>query len=138
MATTYSMRLNRRLMEHSGLPGEKRGVQQDDLRMRNESECKENNKWPEIIRCEVERAINDLKDKKAIGCDAVDEIGTGLLYKNIPDCFRKIWKTEGVFGFYKGLTAHYMRLGPHGGLTLVFWDSLKDLQKTFQSKHQIS
>ncbi|KAB0789996.1 hypothetical protein PPYR_12301 [Photinus pyralis] len=68
----------------------------------------------------------------------VDEIGTGLLYKNIPDCFRKIWKTEGVFGFYKGLTAHYMRLGPHGALTLVFWDSLKDLQKTFQSKHQIS
>ncbi|KAK5645393.1 hypothetical protein RI129_006693 [Pyrocoelia pectoralis] len=58
----------------------------------------------------------------------VDASGRGLLYKNIPDCFRKIWKTEGFLGFYKGLTAHYMRLAPHGVLTLVFWDSLKNLQ----------
>ncbi|KAK4876380.1 hypothetical protein RN001_012802 [Aquatica leii] len=57
----------------------------------------------------------------------VDVNGKGLLYKNIPDCFTKIWKTEGFRGFYKGVTANYMRLAPHGALTLVFWDYLKDL-----------
>ncbi|KAF5292634.1 hypothetical protein FQA39_LY13967 [Lamprigera yunnana] len=57
----------------------------------------------------------------------VDSNGAGLLYKNISDCFRKVWKTEGFSGFYKGLTANYMRLGPHGALTLMFWDYLKEL-----------
>lgn len=64
---------------------------------------------------------------------AVDAHGQGLLYKSIPDCFLKIWRTEGFFGFYKGVTANYMRLAPHGALTLVFWDMLKDLQVGFKA-----
>lgn len=62
----------------------------------------------------------------------VDDLGKGLLYKNIPDCCIKIWRTEGPLGFYKGVTANYMRLAPHGVLTLVFWDWLKDLHVAFK------
>ncbi|XP_023024934.1 solute carrier family 25 member 35 [Leptinotarsa decemlineata] len=61
----------------------------------------------------------------------VDKSGKGILYKNIPDAFIKIAKTEGLTGFYKGVGANYMRLAPHGALCLVFWDILRDLQAKY-------
>lgn len=33
--------------------------------------------------------------------------------KNPIDCLYKTWKTEGVLGWYKGTTAHLMRIAPH-------------------------
>lgn len=62
---------------------------------------------------------------------AVDARGRGLLYTGIPDCFVKIYQTEGVLGFYKGVTANYMRLAPHGVCTLMFWDILKDWHQKY-------
>ena len=53
------------------------------------------------------------------------ETGRGLMYDNVFDVFRKIFKTEGVLGFYKGIGAHYFRIGPHTILSLVFWDSFR-------------
>ncbi|KAJ7459151.1 mitochondrial carrier domain-containing protein [Mycena galericulata] len=41
----------------------------------------------------------------------------GTLYKNPIDCLWKTVKTEGVRGWYKGSTAHFMRIAPH---TFVF------------------
>lgn len=67
---------------------------------------------------------------------AVDAQGRGLLYSGIVDCFIKIGKSEGFYGFYKGIGANYMRLAPHGALCLVFWDSLKDLQMKYLDKSQ--
>jgi hypothetical protein len=32
-----------------------------------------------------------------------------------------------VRSFYKGVVAHYLRLGPHTVLTFVFWERLKIL-----------
>ncbi|KAJ8917719.1 hypothetical protein NQ315_005168 [Exocentrus adspersus] len=58
----------------------------------------------------------------------VDASGKGVLYRGLTDCFIKIWRSEGFFGFYKGIGANYMRLAPHGALCLVFWDVLKDVQ----------
>jgi len=55
------------------------------------------------------------------------ETGRGLMYDNVFDVFRKIFKTEGVLGFYKGIGAHYFRVGPHTILSLVFWDSLRQI-----------
>lgn len=37
----------------------------------------------------------------------------GLLYKNPIDCLWKTFKTEGPFGWYKGSTAHFLRIAPH-------------------------
>ncbi|KAJ9588225.1 hypothetical protein L9F63_018389 [Diploptera punctata] len=61
-----------------------------------------------------------------------DAQGRGLLYKGIIDCFLKMWKTEGVHGFYKGFMPNYIRLGPHTVLCFVFWDALRGLQFTVE------
>ncbi|XP_047492224.1 solute carrier family 25 member 35-like isoform X1 [Penaeus chinensis] len=64
----------------------------------------------------------------------LDKHGRGLLYKGITDCILKIYKTEGVWGFYKGWSAIYFRIGPHSFLNLIFWDHL---QKLFLKVSQI-
>lgn len=64
----------------------------------------------------------------------VDKNGRGLLYTGILDAFNKIGKKEGISGLYKGVTASYLRLAPHGALCLVFWDILKDLQARYIDK----
>ncbi|GAA96845.1 uncharacterized protein L969DRAFT_478866 [Mixia osmundae IAM 14324] len=43
----------------------------------------------------------------------------GLLYKNPIDCLWKTLRAEGVRGWYKGSTAHLMRIAPHTIITLV-------------------
>ncbi|KAL6307334.1 oxaloacetate carrier [Sparassis latifolia] len=43
----------------------------------------------------------------------------GTLYKNPIDCLWKTLKTEGVFGWYKGSTAHFLRIAPHTIITLT-------------------
>lgn len=58
----------------------------------------------------------------AVGAD-----GKGVHYKNYADCVSKIYKTEGISAFYKGVGPMYFRLGPHTVLCLVFWDVFKDL-----------
>lgn len=58
---------------------------------------------------------------------AVEKNGKGKHYNNYVDCVTKIYKTEGISAFYKGVGAIYFRLGPHTVLCLVFWDVFKDL-----------
>ncbi|KAJ9096222.1 hypothetical protein QFC20_006466 [Naganishia adeliensis] len=43
----------------------------------------------------------------------------GALYSNPFDCLWKTLKTEGFFGWYKGTTAHFLRIVPHTVITLV-------------------
>ncbi|KAI5450081.1 Mitochondrial oxaloacetate carrier protein [Naganishia albida] len=43
----------------------------------------------------------------------------GALYSNPFDCLWKTLKTEGFFGWYKGTTAHFLRIAPHTVITLV-------------------
>uniref|UniRef100_A0A1E1XQZ5 Putative solute carrier family 25 member 35-like isoform 2 n=1 Tax=Amblyomma sculptum TaxID=1581419 RepID=A0A1E1XQZ5_AMBSC len=54
-----------------------------------------------------------------------DPTGKGVMYRNVLDCFAKVAKTEGFMGFYKGVTASFLRLGPHTVLSLVFWSELR-------------
>lgn len=54
-----------------------------------------------------------------------DATGKGVLYSNVLDCFVKVFKSEGLMGFYKGVTASFLRLGPHTVLSLVFWSELR-------------
>lgn len=46
----------------------------------------------------------------------------GLYYDGFLDCITKMYKHEGVAGFYKGTFAHFFRIGPHSILTLTIWD----------------
>lgn len=54
--------------------------------------------------------------------------GKGMYYSGVIDCFLKILKTEGIRGFYKGFWPHYIRIGPHSALVLLFFDELKALK----------
>ncbi|KAH9425228.1 hypothetical protein DERP_014665 [Dermatophagoides pteronyssinus] len=47
--------------------------------------------------------------------------GKGQLYRGIMDCMFKIFRTEGILGFYKGFGASFLRLGPHTLLSIFFW-----------------
>ncbi|EGC40006.1 hypothetical protein DICPUDRAFT_25909 [Dictyostelium purpureum] len=51
----------------------------------------------------------------------------GEIYKGLMDCIVKTTKKEGFMALYKGFWAHYIRLGPHTVLTLVFWEQFKIL-----------
>ncbi|KAF8634871.1 hypothetical protein AX15_000626 [Amanita polypyramis BW_CC] len=53
----------------------------------------------------------------------------GTLYKNPIDCLWKTFKTEGVRGWYKGSTAHLLRIGPHTIITLTANDIITGLYK---------
>ncbi|WVO17315.1 hypothetical protein L204_105007 [Cryptococcus depauperatus] len=44
----------------------------------------------------------------------------GALYTNPIDCLWKTFKAEGIPGWYKGTTAHFLRIVPHTIFTLVF------------------
>jgi solute carrier family 25, member 34/35 len=59
----------------------------------------------------------------------VNAKGTGLLYKGVVDCFLKVVKAEGLAGLYKGFWPHYMRIGPHATLVLVFFDEMKVMRR---------
>ncbi|KAH7098219.1 oxaloacetate carrier [Auriculariales sp. MPI-PUGE-AT-0066] len=43
----------------------------------------------------------------------------GLLYKNPLDCLWKTLQAEGPLGWYKGSTAHFLRIAPHTIVTLT-------------------
>ncbi|KAI0776580.1 oxaloacetate carrier [Trametes elegans] len=43
----------------------------------------------------------------------------GTLYRNPLDCLWKTLKAEGIFGWYKGSTAHFLRIAPHTIITLT-------------------
>jgi solute carrier family 25 protein 34/35 len=55
--------------------------------------------------------------------------GHGLYYSGVIDCFLKIIKVEGIRGLYKGFWPHYVRMGPHSTLVLLFFDELKALKE---------
>lgn len=64
----------------------------------------------------------------------VDSKGKGLFYTSYMDCVCKIYKSEGIVAFYKGVGPMYMRLGPHSVLCLMFWDLYKHLYQSLCEK----
>ncbi|PVU89119.1 hypothetical protein BB561_003635 [Smittium simulii] len=49
----------------------------------------------------------------------------GLLYNSLMDCIVKTAKAEKISGFYKGLFAHYLRIGPHTILMFICFEQIK-------------
>jgi len=57
-----------------------------------------------------------------------------LYYADITECFKKIFEREGVYGFYKGSIAQYLRLAPHTIITLMCWEHLTRKGIEYRSK----
>lgn len=64
----------------------------------------------------------------------VSSTGYGATYSGVGDCFLKILRAEGVWGFYKGWGPSYMRLGPHTTLCLVFLDQTRKIYEDLNRK----
>ncbi|XP_052820589.1 solute carrier family 25 member 35-like [Mya arenaria] len=67
----------------------------------------------------------------------VNKNGKGIMYKNLLDCFVKIFTSEGLWGFYKGWGPSFFRLVPHTVLSLVFWDQLRILHGKWNEDESI-
>ncbi|XP_022819723.1 solute carrier family 25 member 35-like isoform X1 [Spodoptera litura] len=63
----------------------------------------------------------------------VDANNKGTLYKGMIDCGYKMIRYEGPRSLYKGLTANYIRLGPHTVILLMCWDKLKEIDDYLRS-----
>lgn len=64
----------------------------------------------------------------------VDAQGRGLYYSGWLDCFVKIFRTEGVYGMYKGFWANYLRIAPHSTLVLLFFDELISIREKYKNQ----
>ena len=56
-----------------------------------------------------------------------DTSGVGLLYAGVQDALGKIVRSEGVAALYKGLVAHFARVGPYTVLSFTFIGELQRL-----------
>ena len=52
-------------------------------------------------------------------------------YNGILDCCRKIFKSEGIKGYYRGLSATYVKTGP--AVAIQFW-TIEMLNKYFKNQ----
>ncbi|KAG1834398.1 mitochondrial carrier [Suillus variegatus] len=59
---------------------------------------------------------------------------SGILYRNPIDCLWKTFRTEGVFGWYKGSTAQFLRVAPHTIITLTVNDIILGLYKDIRNR----
>jgi solute carrier family 25 protein 34/35 len=60
--------------------------------------------------------------------------GKKLLYKDPIECFSKTLKSEGPLGFYKGVSANYLRMGPQYILTFVFFEKLLEVSNAYRER----
>ena len=51
--------------------------------------------------------------------------GKGSLYRGAAHCVASIAQTEGLFGFYKGSLANFMRVGPHTVITFTILGAMR-------------
>ena len=59
------------------------------------------------------------------GCDSVPD------YNGIIDCAKKVVKSEGLIGLYRGLPAAYMKTFPSLAIQLYMIDTLGELHKQY-------
>ena len=50
-----------------------------------------------------------------------------LVYTNVCSCFKKILRTEGILGFYKGFIPNWVRIGPHTIITFLILENLRKI-----------
>ena len=54
-------------------------------------------------------------------------IVTKRYYSGVLDCTGRIWRNEGVGGFFKGFFANAIRLVPSNAITFVVYEGVLDL-----------
>uniref|UniRef100_A0A0B6ZPU7 Solute carrier family 25 member 35 n=2 Tax=Arion vulgaris TaxID=1028688 RepID=A0A0B6ZPU7_9EUPU len=65
----------------------------------------------------------------------VNQFGHGAIYSGVLNCFSQTFRSEGLWGFYKGWGASYLRLGPHTTIGLVLWDEIRKLYNKWRLQY---
>lgn len=58
-------------------------------------------------------------------------------YNGWLDCLLKIFRSEGIYGLYKGFWANYLRIAPHSTLVLLFFDELLIVRDKYRDEKNI-
>ena len=58
--------------------------------------------------------------------------GHGSLYNGSLDCLRKVAAKEGVLALWKGVSAAFLRIGPHTVLTFTFIGAMRRAEKRWR------
>lgn len=48
-------------------------------------------------------------------------------YSGVIDCTKKIWKNEGIYGFFKGCVTNALRVAPSAAVTFVTYEFVLDM-----------
>ncbi|ORY00080.1 mitochondrial carrier [Basidiobolus meristosporus CBS 931.73] len=62
--------------------------------------------------------------------------GSGLLYANGLDAFKKVTSSEGYGALYKGFVTHFLRIGPHFALSFCFVGILRRAIFTYKDSKE--
>ena len=54
--------------------------------------------------------------------DVPSNMRNQIMYRGVVDCFRKIYKNEGVGAFYKGLTPLVIKIFPSSGVFFLAYE----------------
>eukprot|EP01083_Nonionella_stella_P098105 275785_1 len=55
-------------------------------------------------------------------------------YRGVVDCAGKIWKNEGLLGFFKGNAANALRVAPSSAITFVVYEGITDMLSSNNKK----
>ena len=58
-----------------------------------------------------------------MGLKVSDNRKEAIEYKGMVDCAKKIYKNEGAFAFYKGLTPNLLKVFPSAGLFFLSYEA---------------
>ncbi len=48
-------------------------------------------------------------------------------YSGVIDCAKKIWRNEGIYGFFKGCVTNAIRVAPSAAVTFVTYEFVLDM-----------
>ena len=48
-------------------------------------------------------------------------------YAGVRDCALRIWRREGIYGFFKGCIPNALRVAPSAAITFVVYESIIDI-----------
>ena len=51
-------------------------------------------------------------------------------YSGVRDCVTRIWKCEGLYGFFKGCVPNAIRVAPSAAITFVVYESIIDMMSS--------
>ena len=76
-----------------------------------------------VVRMRLQMKNYTVEQIKKLGLQSGTNIREQVHYEGVIDCFKKIYKYEGVSAFYKGLTPLVMKVFPGSGVFFMAYET---------------